>query len=151
MLSWFASQALGLSDPRAMILSFVYLATAIFLSAIAISYVRVLILRQKLPPGPFPLPIIGNQLQIPSPKPWVAFEEWSKYYDSPMITIWIGRQAKIIVNDAWVAHELTEKRANIYSDRPRDVVHGDLLNATTDNQTFLPYGDKWRVHRMLMV
>lgn len=152
MLGWLTANALGLEvDVRNMNLSLLYLAIAEAFGSIAVSYVRVLTLRQKLPPGPFPLPLIGNHLQIPLPKPWVAFEEWSKYYNSPLLTIWIGRWPKIIVNDAWVAHELTEKRANIYSDRPRHVVHGERLGARQHNQTYLPYGDKWRTHRMLMV
>lgn len=111
MLGWLITNAQGHMDIRGMNLSLIYLATTVAFGSIVVSYARVLILRQKLPPGPFRLPLIGNQLQIPLPKPWAAFEEWSKYYNSPLLTIWIGRRPKIIVNDAWVIHELMEKRA----------------------------------------
>ncbi|CAK7202868.1 hypothetical protein SEUCBS139899_005595 [Sporothrix eucalyptigena] len=67
-----------------------------------------------------------------------------------MLTIWIGRHPRIILSDAWVASDLLEKRSDIFSSRPRLTVMGDAINTTTTNQTVLPYGDRWRVHRKLM-
>ena len=118
---------------------------------ILVDYSRVLLLRRKLPPGPFPFPIVGNVLQLPKSKPWIIFEKWSQEYNDPLITVWIGRAPSIMVNDAWTASELMEKRANIYSSRPRHVVLGDMLNNTDTNQTLLTYGDQWRIHRKLTV
>jgi len=118
---------------------------------VVVDYARILLLRRKLPPGPFPLPIVGNHLHLPKRKPWIAFEKWSQYYNDPLITVWIGRAPSIFVNDAWAASDLMEKRANIYSSRPRHVVMGDLLHNTNSNQTLFTYGDKWRVHRKLTV
>lgn len=116
-----------------------------------VDYGRMLLLRRKLPPGPWPLPIVGNHFQTPSVRPWIAWEQWGKYYDSPMLTLWIGRHPRIIINDAWVASDLLEKKADIFSSRPHLIVMGDAINCTTTNQTTLPYGDRWRVHRKLMV
>jgi hypothetical protein len=118
---------------------------------VLVDYSRVLLLRRKLPPGPFPFPIVGNVLQLPKSKPWIIFEKWSQEYNDPLITVWIGRVPSIMVNDAWTASELMEKRANIYSSRPRHVVLGDMLNNTHTNQTLLTYGDQWRIHRKLTV
>ncbi|KAL1631888.1 hypothetical protein SLS56_004250 [Neofusicoccum ribis] len=106
-------------------------------SIVTVNYIRVLSLRRHLPPGPFPLPIIGNHYRIPRIKPWVKFEEWSRQYDNPMITIWLGSRPVIVFNDAWVASEMLEKRADVYSSRPRFVAMGDLVNATETNQTTL--------------
>ncbi|KAL2786629.1 cytochrome P450 [Aspergillus keveii] len=115
-----------------------------------LDYARMLLLRRKLPPGPWPLPIVGNHFQTPSVRPWIAWEEWGKYYNSPMLTLWIGRHPRIIINDAWVASDLLEKKADIFSSRPHLIVMGDAINCTTTNQTTLPYGDRWRMHRKLM-
>ncbi|KAH7057425.1 cytochrome P450 [Macrophomina phaseolina] len=125
------------------------LATLAAVSIITINYVKVLFLRRQLPPGPFPLPIIGNHYRIPHRKPWIKFEEWSRQYDNPMITIWLGSKPVIVLNDAWTASDLLEKRADIYSSRPHFMAMGDLINATTTNQTTLVYGDRWRLHRKL--
>lgn len=114
-------------------------------------YARILRQRQTLPPGPFPLPIVGNVLQLPKRKPWIAFEQWSFYYNDPLITVWIGRIPYIMVNDAWTASELMEKRAAIYSSRPRHIVLGDLLGNGENNQVLLEYGEMWRIHRKLTV
>jgi hypothetical protein len=114
-------------------------------------YARMLYMRRSLPPGPFPWPIVGNHFQTPSVKPWITWEKWGEYYKSPMLTLWVGRDPRIIINDAWVASELLEKKADVFSSRPRMVLMGDAINATKTNQTTMTYGDRWRVHRKLMV
>jgi len=115
------------------------------------NYIRVLLLRRRLPPGPFPLPVLGNHFRIPYWQPWVRFEEWSREYANPMITIWLGSRPVIVLNDAWTASDLLEKRADVYSSRPRFVAMGELTGSATTNQATLVYGDKWRLHRKLTV
>jgi hypothetical protein len=34
----------------------------------------------KLPPGPKPLPVVGNILDIPSVKPWEAYMDYGRLY-----------------------------------------------------------------------
>lgn len=118
---------------------------------VSYNYIRVLLLRRKLPPGPFPLPVIGNHFRIPYFQPWVRFEEWSRWYGNPMITIWLGSRPVIVLNDAWTASDLLEKRADVYSSRPRFVAMGELTGSATTNQATLVYGDQWRLHRKLTV
>lgn len=119
--------------------------------AVLVDYARMLVRRRKLPPGPFPWPLVGNHFQIPKERPWIDWEQWAKHYDNPLMTIWVGREPRIIVSDAWVASDLMEKRADIWSSRPRIIAMGDAINATHTNQTTLVYGDRWRLHRRLMV
>lgn len=114
-------------------------------------YGRMLLLRHKLPPGPFPFPIVGNHYQISKDRPWIQWEKWAEHYNNPMTTIWVGREPRILVQDAWVASDIMEKRADIFSSRPRMIVMGDVIDSTTTNQTNLVYGDRWRIHRKLMV
>ena len=127
------------------------LAASIALLAVLADYTRMLWMRRRLPPGPFPLPIIGNHFQTPAVRPWIAWEKWAEYYNTPMLTLWIGRHPRIILSDAWVASDLLEKKSEIFSSRPRLIVMGDAIKATTTNQTVLEYGDRWRIHRKLMV
>ncbi|PNS18366.1 3-hydroxyphenylacetate 6-hydroxylase [Sphaceloma murrayae] len=122
----------------------------ILLAYITFEYGGVLKQRMELPPGPFPLPIFGNHFAIPKSKPWIAFEQWSKEYNNPLITVWLGSRPIIILNDAWTASDLLDKRAAIYASRPTMIVMADVSGQTNINQTTLPYGDRWRNHRKLM-
>jgi len=61
------------------------------LTALTLDYSRMLYLRWRMPPGPFPWPIVGNTYSLPKNKPWIYFEELSKKYNAPLITFWIGR------------------------------------------------------------
>ncbi|KAI1261808.1 cytochrome P450 [Xylariaceae sp. FL1019] len=127
---------------------------AIGLAAIVLDYTYMLYMRSLLPPGPLPWPIVGNTFMLPDEKPWIWFEELSNLYHAQLITIWIGRNPTIWINDAWAASEIFDKRAGIYSSRPRMLVFAELgagqenllnMYTTTPEQR-----DRWRVHRKLI-
>jgi cytochrome P450 len=121
-------------------------------SALAITAVLIVLhdvyLWSRLPPGPLPLPFIGNRFDIPKTKPWLQFEQWSRTY-GPIFTIWIGRKPTLIISDPQVAVDLMEKRSAKYSSRPRMVVMGEVYN---ENSSILtqPYGKDWSIRRKLL-
>lgn len=146
---------------------------SIVVVTVMIDYARMLYLRSRMPPGPFPWPIIGNTFSLPDNKPWIYFEELSMTFDTPVITFWIGRQVPntlhiilisannlqnrnptVWINDAWAAHEVLEKKAQIYTSRPRMVVFGELGSGQSNLVTMQIRNqqerDHWRVHRKLM-
>ncbi|KAL3455651.1 cytochrome P450 [Aspergillus heterothallicus] len=87
--------------------------------------------RQRLPPGPRPLPIIGNMHQIPATAPWANLRQWAKQY-GPIITVRQGSRTIILVSTRKVARDLLEMRAATYSSRPRliaGVLHPRVANA----------------------
>ncbi|RYO98326.1 hypothetical protein DL764_007127 [Monosporascus ibericus] len=98
--------------------------------------------------------VVGNTFMLPDCKPWIWFEELSKQYKAELITIWIGRNPTIWINDAWAASDLFEKRAGVYSSRPRMLVFAEL-GAGQDNllnmYTETPEKrERWRAHRKLI-
>lgn len=118
---------------------------------VLVDYVRVLRLRRRMAPGPFPLPLFGNIFHIPSSRQWKKFEEWSFKYQSPIITIWDGHTPVTICNDAWSMSNLCDKLANIYSSRAVKTLTGKIFGLNKFNQAGLAYGEQWRLHRRLTV
>ncbi|KXH69314.1 cytochrome P450 [Colletotrichum salicis] len=116
---------------------------------VLVDYVRILRLRQRMAPGPLPLPLFGNIFHIPSSRQWMKFEEWSLKYQSTIITIWDGHTPVVICNDAWSMSDLGDKRANIFSSRPVKTLTGKIFGLNKFNQAGLAYGEQWRVHRRL--
>ncbi|KAK9780194.1 putative Cytochrome P450 [Seiridium cardinale] len=74
----------------------------------------------KLPPGPNPLPIIGNILDLP-PKGVPEFQHWLKHGKAygPMTSITIMGQTLVIIYERQAAHDLLDKRSNRCSGRPK--------------------------------
>lgn len=102
----------------------------------------------RMPPGPTPIPFLGNKHQLPQSKPWIQFQEWSKTY-GPIFAIWIGRKPTIVISDPVIAVDLMEKRSIKYSSRPRMVAMGEIL---WDGASILvqPYGKEWSTRRKLL-
>jgi hypothetical protein len=87
-----------------------------------------------LPPGPRPIPIIGNVCGIDIDAPWLTYTEWGEQYGtcndrkifhypqySPGDIVYshFFDQEIIVINSEKVAIELLEKRSRNYSDRPK--------------------------------
>ncbi|KAK7056374.1 hypothetical protein VNI00_002928 [Paramarasmius palmivorus] len=106
----------------------------------------------KLPPGPKPLPVVGNMLDIPSAKPWEAYMDYGRLYGQDIVHFKVFGRHSMIVNSRELAGELFEKRSRIYSDRPYLAMF-DLyikMGWADVGTVFMPYGSAWRQHRRLI-
>ncbi|KAF8342404.1 cytochrome P450 [Amanita rubescens] len=103
--------------------------------------------RQELPypPGPPPKPLIGNALDIPSKRPWVAYRNMCKEYNSDMIHLTAMNKHIVVLNKIKDAVNLFEKRSTVYSSRP--TVPAIEIFGVDRITPVLPYGDEWRKHR----
>ncbi|KAG6847472.1 hypothetical protein H0H93_007898 [Arthromyces matolae] len=70
-----------------------------------------------LPPGPRPLPLVGNMFQIPQKDEWPIYEAWAKKY-GPITYLTMLGTPMIVLNSLKVVRELMDERSNIYSNRP---------------------------------
>ncbi|KAL4061713.1 cytochrome P450 [Scleroderma yunnanense] len=95
-----------------------------------------------LPPGPKPLPLVGNLFDIPVIKPWLTYADWGKKYGDITHIQVFGRHI-ILLNSVEAAVEMLDKKSAKYSDRPVFPMAGDLVGCK-DSLPLLSYGDRFR-------
>ncbi|XP_051138641.1 cytochrome P450 98A3-like [Andrographis paniculata] len=74
-------------------------------------------LRFKLPPGPRPLPVVGNLYDL---KPVLVrcFTEWSKIY-GPIFSVYFGSHLSVVVNSPELAKEVLKEKDQQLANRNR--------------------------------
>ncbi|KAH7013861.1 cytochrome P450 [Ilyonectria destructans] len=108
----------------------------------------------SLPPGPKPLPIVGNIRDMP-PRGAPEYQHWLKFKDTygPISCVTIFGQSLIIIHDRDAAHDLFEKSSTKTSGRPqlhfasKLCGYGVLLSFQQYNATFRQH--RKLVHRQL--
>ncbi|KAI0270347.1 cytochrome P450 [Russula aff. rugulosa BPL654] len=96
---------------------------------------------RKLPPGPRGFPIIGNILEMKTGQ-WLKFAEWHKKYGD-LIYLNAAGQPIVVINSQKAAVELLDRRAAIYSNRPRNVIGCEIMTGG-HLFGFSQYGETWR-------
>ncbi|KAF8558411.1 cytochrome P450 [Imleria badia] len=100
----------------------------------------------RLPPGPVPLPLVGNLLSIDAKKPWMTYTEWATRYGD-IFMFRMLKQDIIVINSKKFAKDLLDGRSNIYSDRPYLATREAY--GWSFNFGWAPYGDEWRSQRRI--
>ncbi|OAX31481.1 cytochrome P450, partial [Rhizopogon vinicolor AM-OR11-026] len=99
--------------------------------------------KRRLPPGPTPIPFVGNVFDIKADAPWVSYTKMQETYGDIVYTSVLSMDI-IVLNSEEVANELFEGRSRIYSDRPY-IATRDLFGwewATS----LLRHGEKFKTH-----
>ncbi|KAG2053777.1 cytochrome P450 [Suillus hirtellus] len=104
--------------------------------------------KHPLPPGPPPLPFVGNVIGIDPDHPWLAYSRWGTEYGE-IVYSRLFSQDIVIINSERVAHDLLDRRSHNYSTRPPGLMHLLGFFAHGYSSVFLPYSDKWRLHRRI--
>ncbi|KAI0695235.1 cytochrome P450 [Cytidiella melzeri] len=118
------------------------------LCAVPIAYVIAARPKGKLPPGPKPLPLLGNVFDVPSDAAWKVFQQWGKKYGDLIYLETFGK-TMVVINSAAVAFELLDKRSSIYSYRPQFTMANEVIGWKF-SLTSMDYGEKSKRQRKYM-
>ncbi|XP_074273834.1 cytochrome P450 71D10-like [Silene latifolia] len=104
--------------------------------------------KQKLPPGPSKLPIIGNlhQLASKTTPPPQRLQELSKIY-GPIMHLRIGEVPTIVISSAEVAKDILRTHDTNFANRP-ELLAAKVFYGCTDI-VLAPYGEYWRQVRKI--
>uniref|UniRef100_A0A914L629 Unspecific monooxygenase n=1 Tax=Meloidogyne incognita TaxID=6306 RepID=A0A914L629_MELIC len=104
--------------------------------------------RLSLPPGPLPLPLLGNTLTLARYAPgYEAYKIWSNKY-GPVYTLWLGEDPVVVISDFECMRDTFVKAGEAYSGRHLMTAINNVLTATNGNYGVIrTEGDRWRIMR----
>ncbi|KAE8077546.1 hypothetical protein FH972_016103 [Carpinus fangiana] len=108
--------------------------------------------KENLPPGPRPLPIIGNLLWLPTNAVDLrkVIGDLSHKY-GPILTLKLGSEPLIFVTSYTLAQHALVKHGAIFANRPEVVPVSAVLSNKRKDIGASPYGATWRVLRRNLV
>ncbi|KZT64716.1 cytochrome P450 [Daedalea quercina L-15889] len=121
---------------------------AVFLSLLTAYVFWRLVSRKSLPPGPTGLPFIGNTLQMPKNREWVAYGQLAKKYGDVMHMTVLGKSI-IVLTSREAILDLLEKKGTIYADRPIIPMGSEMIGYSRIT-ILCPYGTRLKESRKLI-
>jgi len=103
--------------------------------------------RPPYPPGPRPLPLVGNLFDIPKEFSWLSYAQLSKKHGD-VLSFHVFGKVIVVLNSLKANKDLLERRADMYSDRP--VIPIVEMMKWGWIVTFSRYTESWRLKRKLL-
>ncbi|GAB2272880.1 Belongs to the cytochrome P450 [Dionaea muscipula] len=116
------------------------------LLAIAISKFRGR--RFKLPPGPVPIPIFGNWIQVGDDLNHRNLADLAKRFGD-ILLLRMGQRNLVVVSSPDLAKEVLHTQGVEFGSRTRNVVF-DIFTGKGQDMVFTVYGEHWRKMRRIM-
>ncbi|XP_078178726.1 trans-cinnamate 4-monooxygenase-like [Carex rostrata] len=104
--------------------------------------------RFKLPPGPYPMPIVGNWLQVGDDLNHKNLMTMAKKFGE-IFLLRMGVRNLVVVSSPDLAREVLHSQGVEFGSRTRNVVL-DIFTGKGQDMVFTVYGDHWRKMRRIM-
>ncbi|KAB2049390.1 hypothetical protein E1A91_A13G178900v1 [Gossypium mustelinum] len=136
---------MDLSFPSLLIL----LSSFLFLSIVVkiVKKIETINSNDKLPPGPWKLPFIGNLHQLVGSLPHRVLRDLANHH-GPLMHLQLGESSTIIVSSPEIAKEVMITHGIIFADRPY-VAALDVLTYNSMDIAMTRYGNYWRQMRRI--
>ncbi|KAK3028968.1 hypothetical protein RJ639_039995, partial [Escallonia herrerae] len=142
------TESIQLASTSAMELQFPYLLIAALILLCSFLFnVATKKSTDKLPPGPWKLPLIGNLLCLVGPVPHRALADLAKKH-GPLMHLQLGEISAIVVSTPQIAKEVLKSNDIAFANRQEVLATRVILYDNTD-VAFAPYGDYWRQMRKI--
>ncbi|XP_037612192.1 cytochrome P450 2F2-like [Sebastes umbrosus] len=122
-----------------MFVSFILLWICVFFFILCVKSQR----PKNFPPGPRPLPILGNLLNLSLDNPIKDFERLRKRYGN-VYSLFLGPKPAVVINGVQAMKEAMMTKAVDFAGRPQDIFVTDL---TQNGLVLADYGPSWKEHR----
>ncbi|XP_043083684.1 cytochrome P450 2F2-like [Puntigrus tetrazona] len=99
---------------------------------------------KNFPPGPPPLPLFGNLLQMDMADPLKDFEKFAEKYGN-IFSLYTGSKPYVFLNSFKVIKEALVTKAQDFSGRPQDCMVSHL--SENKGVILVDYGRGWKDHR----
>ncbi|KAI8523421.1 hypothetical protein RHMOL_Rhmol13G0072000 [Rhododendron molle] len=104
--------------------------------------------RFKLPPGPIPVPVFGNWLQVGDDLNHRNLTELAKKFGQ-ILLLRMGQRNLVVVSSPNLAKDVLHTQGVEFGSRTRNVVF-DIFTGKGQDMVFTVYGEHWRKMRRIM-
>nr|GMD29165.1 Trans-cinnamate 4-monooxygenase [Ipomoea batatas] len=104
--------------------------------------------KYKLPPGPLPVPVFGNWLQVGDDLNHRNLTDYAKKFGD-IFLLRMGQRNLVVVSSPELAKEVLHTQGVEFGSRTRNVVF-DIFTGKGQDMVFTVYGDHWRKMRRIM-
>nr|QLI49064.1 cytochrome P450 family 73 subfamily A polypeptide 253 [Gloriosa superba] len=104
--------------------------------------------RLRLPPGPIPVPVFGNWLQVGDDLNHRNLSALARRYGDALL-LRMGQRNLVVVSSPSLAREVLHTQGVEFGSRTRNVVF-DIFTGKGQDMVFTVYGEHWRKMRRIM-
>ena len=100
---------------------------------------------RNLPPGPFPLPVLGNLLSVGLEQPYRDLANIAKKYGK-VFRIQMGSRKVLVINSYDIAREALVTKAEDFAGRPHHFF-GKIFGRNCTDLVFQTFSQRWKTQR----